>query len=90
MLGLIWTPPLAPPSSAYFGTNCMSMKGDLPGLSKCWFGTIGSYQYSACRSELPGPAEATPRLRTHDIGLAASLSGEPIAARGTQYCDTET
>lgn len=24
----------------------MFMKGDLPGLSKCWFGTIGSCQYS--------------------------------------------
>ena len=32
--------------SAILGTSCMSMKGDLPGLSKCWSGTIGSYQYS--------------------------------------------
>ena len=24
----------------------MSMKGDLPGWSKCWSGRIGSYQYS--------------------------------------------
>ena len=41
--GLMLTPPPAT-SSAYFGTSCMSMKGDLPGLSKCCCGTIGSYQ----------------------------------------------
>src|ERR1700686_4968501 len=32
--------------SAYFGIICMSMKGDFPGLSKRWLGTIGSYQYN--------------------------------------------
>ncbi|MDR8921254.1 hypothetical protein FEP56_06026 [Burkholderia multivorans] len=41
----------------------MSMNGDLPGLSKCWFGTIGSCQYSTFRpvfgSILP-PGEAAP------------------------------
>jgi hypothetical protein len=31
-------------SSEYFGTSCMSMKGDLPGLSKCCCGFIGSNQ----------------------------------------------
>src|ERR1700754_1249723 len=28
----------------------MSINGDLPGLSKCWFGTIGSCQYSTLRA----------------------------------------
>ena len=41
--------PDADVTSAYLGTSCMSMNGDLPGLSKCWSGTIGSYQYSALR-----------------------------------------
>ncbi len=31
-------------SSAYLGTRSMSMKGDLPGWSKCTSGFIGSYQ----------------------------------------------
>ena len=47
--GAIATPP-ALTSSAYFGTISMPMEGDLPGLSKCWSGTIGSYQYSTLRS----------------------------------------
>src|SRR3546814_10653453 len=38
-----------PASSAYFGTSCMSMNGDLPGLSKCLSGRIGSYQYRTSR-----------------------------------------
>ena len=36
--------PVPSASSAYLGTSAMSMKGDLPGLSKCWSGTMGSYQ----------------------------------------------
>jgi hypothetical protein len=32
------------PPSAYRGTSCISMKGDLPGLSNFWLGNIGSYQ----------------------------------------------
>src|ERR1700686_4769407 len=44
--GAVATPAAeAPPwGSGHFGTNCMSMKGDLPGLSKCSLGRIGSYQ----------------------------------------------
>src|SRR5207248_11565709 len=34
-----------PPPSAYIGTSCMSMNGDLPGLSNFCPGTIGSCQY---------------------------------------------
>ena len=34
----------ASPSSAYLGTSCMSMNGDLPGLSNFCVGCIGSYQ----------------------------------------------
>mmetsp|Transcript_53133 Transcript_53133/g.124327 ORF Transcript_53133/g.124327 Transcript_53133/m.124327 type:complete len:228 (+) Transcript_53133:1166-1849(+) len=37
-------------SSAYLGTSCMSMNGDLPGLSNFCCGTMGSYQYRALRS----------------------------------------
>ena len=37
-------------SSAYLGTSCMSMKGDLPGLSNFCCGYMGSYQYSGWRS----------------------------------------
>ena len=37
---------LALPPSAYIGTSCISMYGDLPGLSNFWPGTIGSCQYS--------------------------------------------
>ncbi len=32
-------------SPAYRGTRSISMNGDFPGSSKCWSGTIGSYQY---------------------------------------------
>ena len=41
---LIATPPASASSPAYTGTSCMSMKGDLPGLSNLWPGTIGSCQ----------------------------------------------
>ena len=44
MLGSMRTLAASPPSSAYLGTSSMSMKGDLPGLSKRCDGTIGSYQ----------------------------------------------
>jgi hypothetical protein len=37
-------------SSAYFGTSGMFMVGDLPGLSKCCWGAMGSYQYRGLRS----------------------------------------
>src|SRR5882757_7179792 len=37
-------------SSAYFGTSGIFMVGDLPGLSKCCWGSMGSYQYSGLRS----------------------------------------
>ena len=42
--GSMATPPCAGVSSAYLGTSCMSMKGDLPGFSKRCCGYIGSYQ----------------------------------------------
>jgi hypothetical protein len=42
--GFTLTPVAAVSSSAYLGTSCMSMKGDLPGLSNFCPGTIGSYQ----------------------------------------------
>src|SRR3546814_4325366 len=43
-------------SSAYLGTSCISMNGDLPGCSKRWSGTIGSYQYRTSRSPWAGAA----------------------------------
>ena len=62
------TPP-ALASSAYFGTSCMSINGDLPGLSKCWSGTIGSYQYSGLRSPdvvaFIGDITSAPALREY-------------------------
>lgn len=41
---------LSTAAPAYCGTNSMSMKGDLPGLSNFCCGYIGSYQYSTLRS----------------------------------------
>ena len=40
-------PPPSPAASlsAYTGTSCMSINGDLPGLSNFWPGTMGSCQY---------------------------------------------
>ena len=49
-LGLMLTVPSSLPSSPYFGTSIMSMKGDLPGFSNFCCGNIGSYQYSTLRS----------------------------------------
>ncbi|MNP80767.1 hypothetical protein D3C76_1789530 [compost metagenome] len=48
----------APP--AYCGTNSMSMKGDLPGLSNFCCGYMGSYQYSTLRSSCG--ADSAPSL----------------------------
>src|SRR5678815_1679865 len=39
------TPAPSLAASAYLGTSAISMVGDLPGLSKCRSGDIGSYQY---------------------------------------------
>src|SRR3546814_20318744 len=58
-----------PASSAYFGTSCMSMNGDLPGLSKCLSGRIGSYQYRTSRSPC-GSASAAPSM-SGKIGRAS-------------------
>lgn len=43
MTALAWQSAAA--AEPNLGTNCISMNGDLPGLSKCFSGTIGSYQY---------------------------------------------
>src|SRR3546814_5275889 len=34
-------------SSAYLGTSCISMNGDLPGCSKRWSGTIRSEEHTS-------------------------------------------
>src|SRR5258708_13070922 len=59
MRGSIDTPPSVLPPSSYFGTSCISMKGDLPGLSNFCPGTIGSYQY---RTFFPGLLPEAPSV----------------------------
>src|SRR3546814_4643457 len=69
-----------PAASAYFGTSCMSMNGDLPGLSKCLSGRIGSYQYKTSRSPC-GSASAAPSMS----GMASAVcpSGAPPLSRSS-------
>src|SRR3546814_6277361 len=69
-----------PASSAYFGTSCMSMNGDLPGLSKCLSGRIGSYQYRTSRSPF-GSASAAPSMS----GMASAVCPSGAPARTEEH-----
>ena len=52
----------------------MSMKGDLPGLSNFWPGTIGSCQY---RTFLPVVGSTSPGFCAPAVGAAVPPGDEP-------------
>src|SRR5688500_16636433 len=80
MRGLIDAVPAPPGSSAYLGTSCMSMKGDLPGWSKICCACMGSYQYSGLRDSVAarGAASGCPRWLPSQYAMPEKL---PAASR---------